>query len=96
METPKILKSITENVSAAEFGGCFCFFRLNYQPHILHTVAVSRSGGDNINSGRVDAAVTENIRKLGNILFNSVKHTGKQVAQIMRKYLLRVDVCFLA
>ena len=44
------LQHNADYVSAAEFGGCFCFFRLNYQPHILHTVAVSRSGGDNINS----------------------------------------------
>ena len=68
------LQHNADYVSAAKFGGCFCFFRLNYQPHILHTVAVSRSGGDNINSCGVYAWMTENICKLGNILFNSVKH----------------------
>ena len=39
--------------------------------------------------------MAENIRKLGNILFDSVKHTGEQVAQVMGKYLLRVDTRFL-
>lgn len=53
-----------------------------------------RTGGDNINSGRVDVAVTENIRKFCNVLFNAVEHPCKQVAQVMRKHLLRVCICF--
>lgn len=37
--------------------------------------------------------MAENIRKLGNILFDSVKHTGEQVAQVVREHLLRIDIC---
>lgn len=40
--------------------------------------------------------MTENIRQLSNILLNAVKLTGEQVAEIMRKDLLRVDARFLA
>lgn len=61
--------------------------------HIFHTAAVLGAGGDNVNPRGIDAAVTENICKLGNILFNSVEHTGEQVAQVMRKHLLRIDIC---
>ena len=57
---------------AADFGGFF-IFRLNNQVHIFHSFAVFRAGGNNINSGRIDTAVTENIRKLCNIFFNPVK-----------------------
>ena len=67
---------------------------LYYKPHTLHTLAMFRTGGDNINSGRVDAAVTENIGKLGNVLFNPVKYTGEQVAQVMWEHLSRVYICF--
>ena len=52
-----------------------------------------RSGGNDVNSCGIDACVPEKIGKLGNILFNAVEHTGKQMAQIMRKYFLRTDVC---
>ena len=38
------------------------------------------AGGDDINSCRVDAAVTENVGKLGNVLFDTVEHPGEQVA----------------
>ena len=50
------------------------------------------AGGNDINSGCVYAAVTENIGELGNIFFNPVKYPRKQVAQVMRKDLLRVDI----
>ena len=46
------------------------------------------AGSDNIDSCGVDAAVTEYIRKLGNVLFNAVEGARKQMAQIMRKHLL--------
>ena len=50
------------------------------------------AGGDNVNPCGVDTAVTENVGKLGNVLFDAVKHPGEQVAQIMRKHLLRIDI----
>ena len=74
----------------------FFVFRLNYQMHIFHSLAVLRAGGDDINSCCVNAAVTENIGKLGDVLFDSIEHTGEQVAQVVRKYFLRVDICLRA
>lgn len=64
--------------------------------HILHPLAVLRAGGDDINAGRIDAAVTENVGELCNVLFDAVKHPGEQVAQIVRKHLFRVDLRLLA
>ena len=80
---------------AADFGGFFIFM-LNYQVHIFHSFAVFRAGGNDINSSCVDTAVTENIRKFCNIFFDAVKCSCEQVAKIMRKYLLRIDICIFA
>ena len=90
-----IKKTVIDYVIRRRFWRIFIFM-LNYQVHIFHSFAVFRAGGNDINSGRVDAAVTENVGKFGNIFFNSVKHPCKQMAQVMWKNLLRVDVCFLA
>ena len=49
------------------------------------------AGGDNINSCGVDAAVAENIRQLGNILLDTVKGPGKELPQIVGKYLTFLD-----
>lgn len=57
---------------AVDLGGFFVF-RLNYQMHIFHTAAVLRTGGNDINSGCVDTAVTKNICKFCNIPINAVK-----------------------
>ena len=61
--------------------------------HIFHTAAVLGAGGDDIYAGGVDTAVPENIRKFCYILFNAVKYPCEQVAQVMRKHLLRIDIC---
>ena len=63
----------------------FLFARLYYQPHIFHTHTVFGAGGNDINSCSVNAAVTENIGKFGEILFLLVKNAGKEMAEIMRK-----------
>ena len=60
--------------------------------HIFHAAAVLGAGGDDINSCGVDAAVTENVGKLDDVLFDAVKHAGEKVAQVVRKYFLRIDV----
>ena len=51
------------------------------------------AGRYDIYSSGVDAAVAENIGKFGNILLNAVKRAGKQVSKIVRKDLVRVDIC---
>ena len=76
----------------ADFGGYF-IFRLNYQMHIFHATAVFRAGGNDINSCCVDTAVTKNVGKFRNVFFNAVKRACKQMAKIMRKYFLRIDIC---
>ena len=80
---------------AADFGDFFIFM-LNNQVHIFHSSAVFRAGGNDINSCCVNTAVTQNVGKLCNIFFNTVKCACKQVAKIMRKYLLRIDICIFA
>ena len=64
---------------AADFGGFF-IFTLNYQVHVFHFFAMFRTGGNDINSSCVDTAVAENVGKLCNIFFNTVKCACKQVA----------------
>ena len=64
--------------------------------HIFHSSAVFRAGGNNINSGCVDTAVAENVGKFCNIFFDAVKCSCEQVAKIMRKYLLQIDICIFA
>ena len=48
--------------------------------------------GNDINARRVDAAVTENVGELGNILFNTVEHPREQMPQVVREYLTRIDI----
>ena len=50
------------------------------QVHIFHSFAVFRAGGNDINSCCVNTAVTQNVGKLCNIFFNTVKCACKQVA----------------
>lgn len=59
---------------------------LHHQSKTFDLPAVFRSGGHNIDPGRIDAAVAQNICQLGNILLNAVKSPGKELAQIVRKY----------
>lgn len=80
---------------AADLDGFFVF-KLNNQVHIFHSFAVFRTGGNNINSSCVDTAVTKNVGKLCNIFFNPIKCACKQMAKIMRKHLLRIDICIFA
>ena len=44
------------------------------------------SGGHNIDSCGIDAAVTQNVCQLRNILLNAVEGPGEQFPQIMGKY----------
>jgi len=44
--------------------------RLNYQPHILHFASVLLAGGDYINPGGIDARMSEDVRKLHDVLFH--------------------------
>ena len=63
---------------------------------MLHSFAVFITGGNDINSCGIDTAVTKNVGKLCNILFDTVKHSCEQMPQVMRKHLLRIDSCLFA
>lgn len=65
---------------------------LYHKTHIFHALTVLCACGNDIDSGGVDTAVTENVRQLCNILFNAVKHTGKKVTKIVRKNLVWIDI----
>lgn len=54
------------------------------------------AGRDDVDPCRIDAAVAENIGELGDILFNTVKHTGEKMAKIVRKYLFGIYLCLNA
>ena len=52
--------------------------------------------GDEVDARRFDARVAEDVRKLDNVLVGAVKRRRKQVAQVVRKDLLRVHARALA
>ena len=59
------------------------FLYYKSQPFDFETMLCT--GGHNIDSRGIDAAVAKNIRQLGNVLFDTVECPGKQLAQIMGK-----------
>ena len=50
----------------------------------------------NIYPGRFDTSVSQDICQFRNILFDSVKGSGKELTQIVGKDFLTLDMCFLA
>ena len=58
---------------------------------MLHFAPVLDACGYNINTGGVDAGMSQNICQLGNILFNAVKGAGKQMTQIVGEHLAGGD-----
>ena len=66
------------------------------QPHTLQAVAVFRAGRDDIDPNGIDAIVSKDIGQLGDVLFRTVEHPGKQVPQIMREHFLRLHARLFA
>ena len=62
----------------------------DYKAHIFHLAFVLCSGGYDIYPRGGYIAVTENIRKLGDILFQTVKGPCKQMAQVVGKHFFGV------
>ena len=62
---------------------------------MLHLALVFRACCYDINASRIDTCVSEYICELGNILFNAVKGTGKQMAKIVGEHLVRRYPCLL-
>ena len=63
-----------------------------HQPHILHPPAMFFAGRYDINSCGVDAAVTKDVGKLGDVLLDAVKRARKQVTKVMREHFAGVYV----
>lgn len=61
------------------------------QPHMFHPSAMFIAGGNDVNTGGIDTAVTENVGELGNVLFNPVKHPCEQMTKVMWEHFLRID-----
>lgn len=58
-----------------------------HQPHSLQLPPVFGPGFHRINSGRVDARMSKDVRQTDNILLQSIVHPRKQVPQIVGKNL---------
>ena len=68
---------------------------LYHQAKALDLAAVLGAGGHDIDAGGVNGAVTQNVGKFGNILFDSVKGSGKQLSQVVREHLALRDLRLL-
>lgn len=67
----------------------FFFFLLShYKSQRIQMPPMLCPTGNNINSGRINTAVPQNIRQTGNIFIYRIETPGKQMAKIMRKYFL--------
>lgn len=64
-------------------------FPLGNQAQAVQGPGVLRSGGDQVNAGRLDAAVAQHIGQLRHIPARLVKAPGEQVAQVVGKHLGR-------
>ena len=73
----------------------WCFLCLYNQPEFLNFASVFAARSHDINSGGIDAAVTQNIRQLCNVLFQSIECPGKELAQIVWKDLGMLHTGFL-
>ena len=47
--------------------------------------------GQDVDAGRVDAGMAQDICQLSDILFHPIKGSGKQVAQVVGKHFVRQD-----
>ena len=61
-----------------------------HQLHLLQILSVLGTGGADVNAGGVDAAVTQQVRQLGQVTLQPVERPGEQVAQVVGEYLRAV------
>jgi hypothetical protein len=58
---------------------CSGFFLLKNQLRLLHFLSMRLSGGDRVNTGRVDAGMAQKIRKGDNVLLHTVKYAREKM-----------------
>ena len=68
---------------------CIMWRLLYDKPQPFDFAAVFGAGGHDIDSCGVDAAVPQNVGKLGNVLFDAIESAGKELAQIVGENLRR-------
>lgn len=68
---------------------------LLYQPHFFQYFNVFLTAGSDIDSGRIDIRMTENISQLGNVFLSLIEHRSEQMPEVMRKYLRCQHSCCL-
>ena len=65
---------------------------LQDEVHPFHPPPVLLPCGDDVETGRFNAAVPEDVGQLCDVLVDSVKHPGEQMPQIVREHLLGIDI----
>lgn len=55
--------------------------------------AMLRSGRNDIEACRVNAAVAEDVCQLGDVFFKAIEDSCKEMAQIVGKHFLWIDIC---
>ena len=64
----------------------FCH-KLGDQPQLIQGPGMLGAGGDEVDAGGFDGTVSQHIRQMRQIFFNGIERPGKQMPQIMGKYL---------
>ena len=84
---------MSESISSPHNTNYVVFFFLHDQAQAFDLSAMLGSGGHDIDSCGVDAAMAQNIRQLRNILLDPIKSPGKELAQVMGENLGRIHIC---
>ena len=58
-----------------------------HQPQLFHLPRVFGAGGHQIDPGGVDGGVAQHVRQLYDVAAGPIERRGKQMAEIMGKYL---------
>ena len=61
------------------------FLFLDYKAQAFDLTTMLYTGCDNIDTGSIDGAVSQNIGQLGDVLFDAVKSAGEEFSQIVWK-----------
>ena len=67
-------------------------YALNHQPQFLDLNGMFPPTGDGIKTGGIDATVAENICQLCDVPILVIVSSCKQMPQIVREYLVRIDI----
>ena len=86
-------KGIYKNRLSPHNSNYVVFLFLYHETQPLNLSAMFCSCGHNIDSRGIDTAVAQDIRQLGDVLFNAVKGSCKEFPEIMWEYFGRVHTC---